>query len=149
MRDTCSNPPFSLVSNALIWPSGPLPRTCLGPAIVFLAMSSTALAQSDSATPAATDLGQVEIRSNRNNDSEVRREAGTQLQPYVFTLLEKVQEGFTNIAGTFEQSPPPGVTAAAAIADLQEAGQTCCHKTNRAKAIKAKFSLQHRQQFRH
>ena len=75
MRDTCSNPPFSLVSNALIWPSGPLPRTCLGPAIVFLAMSSTALAQSDSATPAATDLGQVEIRSNRNNDSEVRRES--------------------------------------------------------------------------
>lgn len=75
MRDTCFNPPFSLVSNALIWPSGPLPRTCLGPAIVFLAMSSTALAQSDSATPAATDLGQVEIRSNRNNDSEVRRES--------------------------------------------------------------------------
>lgn len=75
MRDTCSNPPFSLVSNALIWPSGPLPRTCLGPAIVFLAMSSTALAQSDAAMPAATDLGQVEIRSNRNNDSEVRRES--------------------------------------------------------------------------
>lgn len=75
MRDTCSNPPFSLVSNALIWSRGFLPRTCLGPAIVFLAMSSTALAQSDSATPAATDLGQVEIRSNRNNDSEVRRES--------------------------------------------------------------------------
>lgn len=60
----------------------------------------------------------------KNKNGEVRREPGVQLQPYVFTLLEKVQEGFTNIAGTFEQSPPPGVTAAAAIADLQEAGQT-------------------------
>ncbi len=75
MRDTCLTPPFPLVSNALTGRSRSLLRTRLGSAMVFLAMSSTALAQNDSATPAATDLGQVEIRSNRNSDTESRRES--------------------------------------------------------------------------
>lgn len=60
----------------------------------------------------------------KNKSGEVRREEGVQLQPYVLQLIDRMQEWFTSIAGTMESSPPPGVTAAAAIQDLLEASQT-------------------------
>jgi iron complex outermembrane receptor protein len=44
-------------------------------ALVFLTAPAFTIAQTPSTPPAATDLGQVEIRSNRNNDTEVRRES--------------------------------------------------------------------------
>jgi hypothetical protein len=60
----------------------------------------------------------------KNKNGEVRREEGVQLQPYVLQIVDRLKEYFVGIAGTAETSPPPGVTAAAAIQDLQEAGQT-------------------------
>jgi iron complex outermembrane receptor protein len=42
---------------------------------VVLSISGAAQAQTTSTTPATTDLGQVEIRSNRNSDTELRRES--------------------------------------------------------------------------
>lgn len=60
----------------------------------------------------------------KNKNGEVRREEGVQLQPFVLQLIDRMQEWFVGIAGTLESSPPPGVTAAAAIQDLMEAGQT-------------------------
>ena len=52
----------------------PLSRVFAASAAVCLAVP-VALAQTQSTTPAVTDLGQVEIRGNRNNDTEVRRES--------------------------------------------------------------------------
>lgn len=52
----------------------PLSRVFAASAAVCLAVP-VALAQTPSTTPAVTDLGQVEILGNRNNDTEVRRES--------------------------------------------------------------------------
>lgn len=59
--------------------------------------------------------------------SEVRREEGVQLQPYVLQILDRVQDYIKNISGAQDVSQgakPEGVTAASAIAQLQEAAQT-------------------------
>lgn len=63
----------------------------------------------------------------KNPGSEVRREEGVQLQPYVFQIIDRVREWFNEITGSSDVSrgaQPTGVTAAQAIADLQEAAQT-------------------------
>jgi hypothetical protein len=59
--------------------------------------------------------------------SEVRREAGVQLQPYVIQVMQLVQELHNQISGAQDITRginPSGVTAASAIADLQNAAQT-------------------------
>lgn len=60
----------------------------------------------------------------KNKGSEVRREEGVQLQPFVLQMIDRMKEWFTDISGTVETTPPPGVTAAAAIQDIQEAANT-------------------------
>lgn len=60
----------------------------------------------------------------KNKGGEVRREEGVQLQPYVLSLIDRMKEWFSGVSGVSEASPPPGVTAAAAIQDLQEAALT-------------------------
>jgi len=63
----------------------------------------------------------------KNPGTEVRREAGTQLQPYVIQILDRVKESLDQIAGAQDITrgiPSGGVTAASAIADLQNAAQT-------------------------
>jgi outer membrane receptor for ferrienterochelin and colicins len=74
MRDTYSKPPFPAVSQLL---NGHGPHCSLGfvaSAVVMLSAPMGALAQAQAAG-VATDLGQVEIRSNRNSDSEARQES--------------------------------------------------------------------------
>jgi hypothetical protein len=59
--------------------------------------------------------------------SEVRREAGTQLQPFVMQLIDRLKLWFDDISGSQEVtrgSNPSGVTAARAIEALQETGRT-------------------------
>ena len=59
--------------------------------------------------------------------SEVRREEGVQLQPFVFQLMDRVKSYVDNISGASEVSRgirPEGVTAASAITALQESSQT-------------------------
>jgi hypothetical protein len=59
--------------------------------------------------------------------SEVRREAGTQLQPYVMQLIDRMKLWFDDVSGSQEVtrgSNPSGVTAARAIEALQETGRT-------------------------
>jgi hypothetical protein len=59
--------------------------------------------------------------------SEVRREAGVQLQPFVLQLIDRMQSWFNDIAGTQDVTrgaTPGSVTAAAAIEQLQEAART-------------------------
>lgn len=63
----------------------------------------------------------------KNPGTEVRREAGVQLQPYVLQLIDKVKEWVDQISGSQDitrGNTPSGVTAAGAIADLQAAAQT-------------------------
>jgi len=59
--------------------------------------------------------------------SEVRREAGVALQPYVLSLIDRLRQWFDQIAGSQDITrgiPTAGVTAASAIENLQNAAQT-------------------------
>jgi hypothetical protein len=59
--------------------------------------------------------------------SEARREEGVQLQPFVLQLIDRYKEWFEQLNGSQDITRginPGGVTAAAAIADLQNAAQT-------------------------
>ncbi len=59
--------------------------------------------------------------------SEVRRETGVQLQPYVMQLIDRMKLWFDDVSGSQEVtrgSNPAGVTAARAIEALQETGRT-------------------------
>lgn len=66
--------------------------------------------------------------------SEVRREEGVQLQPYVLQLIDRMQVWFNDIAGTQDVSrgaTPGSVTAASAITTLQEAALTRVRQKSR------------------
>jgi hypothetical protein len=66
--------------------------------------------------------------------SEVRREEGTGLQPYVLQVIDRYKEWFDQIAGSNDITRglnPSGVTAASAIADLQNAAQTRIRQKSR------------------
>ncbi len=66
--------------------------------------------------------------------SEVRREAGVELQPYVLQVIDRMKEWFDQVAGSNDITRgvnPGGVTAASAIADLQNAAQTRIRQKSR------------------
>jgi hypothetical protein len=66
--------------------------------------------------------------------SEVRREEGVQLQPYVLQLIDRMKEWFDQVNGSNDITRginPGGVTAASAIADLQNAAQTRIRQKSR------------------
>ncbi len=66
--------------------------------------------------------------------SEVRREEGVQLQPYVLQVIDRMKDWFDQVAGSQDVSRgvnPGGVTAAAAIAGLQDAAQTRIRQKSR------------------
>lgn len=70
----------------------------------------------------------------KNPGSEVRREEGTQLQPYVLQLIDRMQQWFNDIAGSQDVTrgaTPGSVTAASAITSLQEAAQTRVRQKSR------------------
>ena len=63
----------------------------------------------------------------KNPGSNVERREGVQLQPYVLQLIEKMTEWFNQVAGSQDITRgvnPTGVTANAAIENLQQAAQT-------------------------
>lgn len=66
--------------------------------------------------------------------SEVRREEGVQLQPYVLQLVDRMESWFQGVSGANEITQgikPGGVTAASAISQLQEASQTRIRQKSR------------------
>jgi len=66
--------------------------------------------------------------------SEVRREEGVQLQPYVLNLINEVKLWFDDVSGSNDVSRgqrPEGVTAASAITALQDAQQTRTRQKSR------------------
>lgn len=63
----------------------------------------------------------------KNPGTEVRREEGVQLQPYVLQLIDRFKLWFDDISGSNDVSrgvKPEGVTAASAIEALQNASNT-------------------------
>jgi outer membrane receptor for ferrienterochelin and colicins len=73
MRDISSFSPFPFGSAPHL--VAPWPLRCTAAAALLLATSGVVSAQTASPAPATTDLGQIEIRGNRNNDTEARRES--------------------------------------------------------------------------
>lgn len=77
----------------------------------------------------------------KNEGTEVRREEGVQLQPYVLQLAQNMADWFDSVSGSQDVSrgvQPTGVTAASAITSLQEAA----HTRLRQKARNADYYLQ-------
>lgn len=63
----------------------------------------------------------------KNPGSEVRREAGVQLQPGVLAVIDKLKEWIDQLSGSQDITRgvrPEGVSAASAISQLQNAAQT-------------------------
>jgi hypothetical protein len=66
--------------------------------------------------------------------TEVRREAGTQLQPYVLQLIDRMKVWFDDISGQTDitsGATPTGVKSGVAITALQEAAQTRLRQKSR------------------
>lgn len=66
--------------------------------------------------------------------SQVQREEGVQLQPYVLQLIDRMKVWFDDVSGNSDVSrgaTPNDVTAAAAIQSLQEAAQTRVRQKSR------------------
>lgn len=66
--------------------------------------------------------------------SEVRRESGVQLQPYVFQLIDRIKSYVDDISGATDVSrgvTPTGVKAAKAITALQDAAYTRLRQKSR------------------
>lgn len=67
-------------------------------------------------------------------NSEVRREEGVQLQPYVLQMIDRMKSWFDDISGSNDVSRgvrPEGVTAASAIEALQSAANTRLRQKSR------------------
>lgn len=67
-------------------------------------------------------------------NTEVRREEGVHLQPYVLQMIDMVKMWFDDVSGYTQASRgvrPEGVTAAAAIEALQESSQTRLRQKSR------------------
>jgi hypothetical protein len=67
-------------------------------------------------------------------DSEVRREEGVQLQPFVLQLIDRMKTWFDDVSGNNDVSrgaDQGSVTAASAIASLQEAAKTRVRQKSR------------------
>lgn len=72
-------------------------------------------------------VGKPGLVVEKTKGSEVRRESGVQLQPFVMQLADTIKGTLDQIAGSQDVSRginPTGVTAAEAIARLQNAAQT-------------------------
>lgn len=66
--------------------------------------------------------------------SQVQREEGVQLQPYVLQLIDRMKVWFDDVSGSSDVSrgvKPEGITAASAIQSLQDATQTRLRQKSR------------------
>jgi outer membrane receptor for ferrienterochelin and colicins len=75
MRDTCTPPAFLFLPHSLTGRKPSWYRGLGHSAAAWMLAPGIALAQAPTVAPAASDLGQVEIRGTRNSDTEARQES--------------------------------------------------------------------------
>ncbi len=85
------------------------------------------IVSSDSGIDVNNLINRPGLAIEKEPGSEVRREEGVQLQPYIMQLANTMKEWFEGVAGSQDVTrgaTPNGITAASAISQLQEAAQT-------------------------
>lgn len=95
--------------------------------VMFLMGNPIWVVSTDSGIDVDNLTNQPGLVVEKHPGSEVTRQEGTQLQPYVLQMIDRMKELFDDISGSKDIMggvAPGGVTAASAIADLQNAAQT-------------------------
>lgn len=92
------------------------------------------IADNDSGVDTDALVNRPGLVVTKNKGSEVRREEGVHLQPYVFQLIDRLKVAFDDMSGDTDVSrgiSSEGVTAASAIQALQEASRTRIRQNSR------------------
>ncbi len=95
--------------------------------ILYLTGNPVWIVSTDSGVDTENITNQPGLVIEKEPGSEVERREGVQLQPYVLSLIDRMKDWFEQSSGSQDVSKgiaPGGVTAASAIADLQNAAQT-------------------------
>ncbi len=95
--------------------------------VLYLTGNPIWVVSTDSGVDTEKITNQPGLIIEKEPGSEVRREEGVQLQPYVLSIVDRMKEWFERLSGDQDVNrgiAPGSVTAASAIADLQNAAQT-------------------------
>lgn len=95
--------------------------------VLYLAGNPIWVVDSASGVETRNLTNQPGLVIEKNPGTEVRREEGVQLQPFVLQLIDRWKDWFERGSGNQDVSrgiAPGSITAASAIADLQNAAQT-------------------------
>lgn len=95
--------------------------------VLYLAGNPVWIVSNDSGVDTENITNQPGLIIEKEPGTEVRREEGVQLQPYVLSIIDRMKTWFEESSGNQDVSrgiAPGSVTAASAIADLQNAAQT-------------------------
>lgn len=95
--------------------------------VLYLTGNPIWIVSTDSGVDTQNLVNQPGLIIEKEPNSDVHREPGVALQPYVLSVIDRLKEWFEQLSGSQDVTrgiAPGSVTAASAIADLQNAAQT-------------------------